>query len=125
MCRLEVFFLFLYCPFGEINLPLVLLGQWAKKKLDGMKLFFQDILQRVKRYLATLSFRTGVVVLSSCVLFYALSFAALALPVSATSRGALWFILFGCAKTTQYGGLLILGVEGVRRLKAFFRRKTT
>ena len=97
-------------------------GPVGKKKLDGMKRIFQDILLRVKRYLATLSFRMGVVVLSSCVLFYALSFAALALPVSAALRGALWFVLFGCAKTAQYGGLLILGVEGVRRLKAFFRR---
>ena len=121
MCHFCAFFLLLGCPFGEINLPLVQPSQWAKK-LDGMKLFFQDILQRVKRYLATLSFRTGVVVLSSCVIFYALSFAALALPVSAALRGALWFVLFGCAKTAQYGGLLILGVEGVRRLKAFFRR---
>ena len=87
-----------------------------------MKHFFQNILQRLKRYLGTLSFRTGVIVLFSCVLFYLLSFAALALPVSAAVRGALWFVLFGCAKTAQYGGLLILGVEGVRRLKAYFRR---
>ena len=87
-----------------------------------MKNFFRDILQRIKRYLATLSFRTGVVVLCSCVLFYALSFAALAMPVGAALRGALWFVLFGCAKTAHYGGLLILGVEGVKRLKAYFRR---
>lgn len=82
----------------------------------------QQILLPVKRWLAGLSFRTGVVVLSSCVVFYALSFAALALPVSAALRGALWFVLFGCAKTAQYGGLLILGVEGVRRVKRWFGR---
>ena len=82
----------------------------------------QQILLHVKRWLAGLSFRTGVVVLSSCVVFYALSFAALALPVSAALRGALWFVLFGCAKTAQYGGLLILGVEGVRRVKRWFGR---
>ena len=82
----------------------------------------QHILLPVKRWLAGLSFRTGVVVLSSCVVFYALSFAALALPVSAALRGALWFVLFGCAKTAQYGGLLILGVEGVRRVKRWFGR---
>lgn len=82
----------------------------------------QQILLPVKRWLAGLSFRTGVVVLSSCVVFYALSFAALALPVSAALRGALWFVLFGCAKTAQYGGLLILGVEGVRRVKRRFGR---
>lgn len=82
----------------------------------------QQILLPVKQWLAGLSFRTGVVVLSSCVVFYALSFAALALPVSAALRGALWFVLFGCAKTAQYGGLLILGVEGVRRVKRWFGR---
>ena len=82
----------------------------------------QQILLPVKRWLAGLSFRTGVVVLSSCVVFYALSFTALALPVSAALRGALWFVLFGCAKTAQYGGLLILGVEGVRRVKRWFGR---
>lgn len=90
-----------------------------------MKAYLKSVLQRVKQWLAGLSFRTGVVVLSSCVLFYLLSFAALALPVSAALRGALWFVLFGCAKTAQYGGLLILGVEGVKRVKAFFRKKTT
>ena len=82
----------------------------------------QQILLPVKQWLAGLSFRTGVVVLSSCVVFYLLSFAALALPVSAALRGALWFVLFGCAKTAQYGGLLILGVEGVRRVKKWFGR---
>lgn len=90
-----------------------------------MKAYLKSVLQRVKQWLAGLSFRTGVVVLSSCVLFYLLSFAALALPVSAALRGALWFVLFGCAKTAQYGGLLILGVEGVKRVKAFFRKKPT
>ena len=82
----------------------------------------KQITQRLKAYLAGLSFRTGVIVLLSCVVFYLLSFAALALPVSATLRGVLWAALFGCAKTAQYGGLMILGVEGVKRLKARFGR---
>ena len=85
-----------------------------------MKQRLQKILQPIKLWLAGLSFRTGVIVLSSCVVFYLLSFTALALPVSAALRGALWFVLFGCAKTAQYGGLLILGVEGVRRVKKWF-----
>lgn len=88
-----------------------------------MKDLLKNIFQRVKHWLAGLSFRTGVIVLSSCVLFYILSFAALALPVSAALRGALWFVLFGCAKTAQYGGLLILGVEGVKRVKKWFGRE--
>lgn len=88
-----------------------------------MKEIFLNVFGAVKRWLAGLSFRTGVIVLSSCVLFYILSFAALALPVSAALRGALWFVLFGCAKTAQYGGLLILGVEGVKRVKKWFGRE--
>jgi phosphoglycolate phosphatase len=75
---------------------------------------------RVKNFLGGLSFRTGVIVLALCVPCYILSFAQMALPISATAKGVLWFILFGLAKTTQYAGLAILGVEGWRRLKAKF-----
>ena len=70
-----------------------------------------------------MSFRTGVIVLTSCVIFYILSFAQMLLPISAEAKGVLWFVLFGMAKTTQYAGLTILGVEGWRRLKARFRRQ--
>jgi phosphoglycolate phosphatase len=89
--------------------------------INRMK-YLKQINQRLRSYLAGLSFRTGVIVLLSCVVFYLLSFASLALPVSATLRGVLWATLFGCAKTAQYGGLMILGVDGVRRLKARFGR---
>lgn len=75
----------------------------------------------IKRWLQSLSFRTGVTVLALCVPCYILSFAQMALPISATAKGVLWFILFGAAKTFQYGGLTILGVEGYRRLKARLR----
>lgn len=85
--------------------------------------FLKQALDSIKLYLSKLSFRTGVIVLSSCVLFYILSFAALALPISGVARGVLWAALFGMAKTTQYGGLAILGVEGVRRLRERFGRK--
>ena len=34
------------------------------------------------------------------------------LPISAAAKGVLFTILFGLAKTCQYGGLTILGVEG-------------
>lgn len=73
--------------------------------------------------LQRLSFRTGVIVLLCCVPCYILSFAQMALPISATAKGVLWFLLFGMAKTTQYAGLTILGVEGVRRLKAWRKRR--
>lgn len=78
--------------------------------------------KRVKAWLGRLSFRTGVVVLLCCVPCYVLSFAQMALPISVAMKGILWFVLFGLAKCCQYGGLTILGVEGVRRLRAMRRR---
>lgn len=80
----------------------------------------KEQLNKVKDWLSGLSFRTGVIVLLMCVPFYFLSFAQMALPISVEAKGVLWFILFGLAKTCQYGGLTILGVEGVKRLKAKF-----
>jgi len=82
----------------------------------------KQILGKIKTWLAGHSFRTGVIVLLSCIPFYILSFAQMALPISVEAKGVLWFILFGMAKTCQYGGLTILGVEGVRRLKAYFKK---
>ena len=83
---------------------------------------FKQTLASVKKWLSGLSFRTGVIVLLTCIPFYILSFAQMALPISVEAKGVLWFILFGLAKTCQYGGLTILGVEGIRRLKAKFRK---
>ena len=79
-------------------------------------------MNRIKAWLSGLSFRTGVIVLLMCIPFYILSFAQMALPISVEAKGVLWFVLFGLAKTCQYGGLTILGVEGLRRLKAKFGR---
>ena len=83
----------------------------------------KQLLQRIKRWLASLSFRTGVVVFLCCIPFYIASFAQMALPISAQAKGILWVVLFGLAKTGQYGGITILGVEGMRRLKAWWKRK--
>lgn len=87
-----------------------------------IKARFKQALANVKKWLSGLSFRTGVIVLLMCIPFYILSFAQMALPISVEAKGVLWFILFGLAKTCQYGGLTILGVEGLRRLKAKFRK---
>lgn len=87
-----------------------------------IKDLFMSALAAVKRFLGRLSFRTGVIVLASCVVFYLLSFAQMLLPISAAAKGVLWFVLFGMAKTTQYAGLAIVGVEGWKRLKAYFKR---
>ena len=72
---------------------------------DNMHAFYN-----VKHWLQSLSFRTGVIVLLCCIPFYILSFAQMLLPISVTAKGILWTVLFGLAKTCQYGGLTILGV---------------
>ena len=71
---------------------------------------------KIKEWLQSLSFRTGVIVLMCCIPFYILSFAQMLLPI-------LWAVLFGLAKTCQYGGLTILGVEGYKRLRNKFRKQ--
>ena len=78
---------------------------------------------KFKLWLQSLSFRTGAIVLLCCIPFYILSFAQMLLPISATAKGVLWTILFGLAKTLQYGGLTILGVEGYKRLKSKFKKR--
>ena len=90
-----------------------------------MKEFFLRIGRSIRTWLQSLSFRTGVIVLLCCIPFYILSFAQMLLPISTAAKGILWTVLFGMAKTCQYGGLTILGVEGYRRLKDMFRRKKT
>ena len=85
---------------------------WFSLKETVSRLFL-----KVKNWLQSLSFRTGVIVLLCCIPFYILSFAQMLLPISAAAKGVLWTILFGLAKTFQYGGITILGVEGYRRLK--------
>lgn len=77
----------------------------------------------IKTALSKLSFRTGVIVLAMCVPFYVISFAQMALPISTSAKGVLWVIFFGLAKTAQYGGLTILGTEGYKRLKAYFKSR--
>lgn len=90
-----------------------------------MKKWFKQRLEQTKQHLAKLSFRQGVVVLILCVLFYVASFAQMALPISAKAKSVLWIVLFGCAKTAQYTGLAIVGVEGWRRIKAYIRLNKT
>ena len=78
---------------------------------------------RLRQWLQSLSFRTGVIVLLCCIPLYIVSFAQMLLPTSVAAKGVLWTVLFGMAKTCQYGGLTILGVEGYNRLKTWFRKK--
>lgn len=80
-------------------------------------------LQRIKVWLGKLDFRTGVIVLICCAVCYIISFAQMALPISVGTKGMLWVLFFGLAKACQYAGILILGKEGVRRIKQHFKRK--
>jgi len=82
----------------------------------------KDLMNKIKAWLQGFSFRTGVIVLALCVPCYIISFAQMALPISTAAKSVLWFVFFGMAKTFQYGGLTILGVEGVKRLKAWWQR---
>ena len=92
-------------------------------KLHSLKKFISVLWHKFRTWLQSLSFRTGVIVLLCCIPFYILSFAQMLLPISVTAKGVLWTILFGLAKTCQYGGLTILGVEGYKRLKNKLKRK--
>ena len=80
-------------------------------------------MKNIKNWLQGLSFRTGVIVLLCCIPFYILSFAQMAWPISAEAKSVLFIVFFGLAKTCQYGGLTILGVEGVKRIKSYWRSK--
>ena len=83
----------------------------------------KHLFYKIKTWLQSLSFRAGVIVLLCCIPFYILSFAQMLLPINAVTKGVLWTILFGLAKTCQYGGLTILGVEGYNRVKNWIKRK--
>lgn len=80
-----------------------------------------DAFRRVKVWLTSLSYRTGIAVLVACAIFYAISFAQMLLPISVTAKGCLWVIFFGLAKTAQYSALLILGKAGIESLRKKFQ----
>lgn len=80
---------------------------------------------QIKRRLQGLSFRTGVIVLLLCIPFYILSFTQMAIPaeyLSVKAKGVIWVVLFGLAKTFQYGGITILGIEGCKRVRQWIKR---
>ena len=89
----------------------------------GVKRFFADVGVKVKSWLAGLSFRTGVIVLVLCIPLHILAFVPLLLPVGESAKAVLFVVFFGLAKIAQYGGLTILGAEGLRRLKSRLKRQ--
>ncbi len=81
-------------------------------------------LKKIKVWLASLSFRTGVIVLAMCIPFYIISFAQATLDTPKETKAMLWVVFFGLAKTLQYGGLTILGVDGLKRVKRYFKKSS-
>ena len=81
------------------------------------------ILNKLKQWLSRLSFRTGVILIIACVICYIVSFAQFLLPISVTAKGALWVVFFGLAKTFQYSALAVLGAEGVKRVKLWWKNR--
>jgi phosphoglycolate phosphatase len=82
-----------------------------------------SIIGQAKNFLSRLSFRTGVVLVILCVICYIVSFAQMLLPISVAAKGVLWIVFFGLAKTFQYSALAVLGVEGVRRVKQWWKNR--
>ena len=82
-----------------------------------------SIIGQVKNFLSLLSFRTGVVLVILCVICYIVSFAQMLLPISVAAKGVLWVVFFGLAKTFQYSALAVLGVEGVKRVKSWWKNR--
>jgi phosphoglycolate phosphatase len=39
------------------------------------------------------------------------------------TKGVLWFIFFGLAKTFQYSGLAVLGTAGIARIKKWWHSR--
>lgn len=91
----------------------------TKRLKDNIKKLFSKVVAYLKR----LSPKTGMIILSLCIPFYIISFAQMALPISAAAKGVLWFVFFGLAKTTQYTGLTILGVSGIKNLKNYIKER--
>ena len=77
----------------------------------------------IKSYLQKLSFRTGVIVLLMCIPFYLLSFVQVFFPVSTATKGILFTVFFGLAKSFQYGGIAFFWEEGYKQEEGYFRRK--
>ncbi len=82
----------------------------------------KETIKTIKEFVKGLSFRTGVIILGACLVFYVLSFAQMLLPISPVTKGVLWTVLFGCAKAAQYSALLILGKAGIKKILSL--RKT-
>ena len=83
----------------------------------------RKLFRKIRQLLSKLSFRTVIVVFSLCIPCYIFSFAQFALPNDLESQIVLWALFFGLGQVFQYIGRIILGTEGIKRLKRHFGRK--
>lgn len=79
-------------------------------------------IEKLRLWLGTLSFRTGVICGCVCVTCYVLSFAQMLLPISVAAKGVLWAVFYGLAKASQYSAIFILGKKGLERVRGYLRR---
>ena len=79
-------------------------------------------MKKIKLWLSSLSYQTGLIVIGICVACYIISFAQMLLPISVAAKGILWIIFFGLAKTAQYTALVILGKAGITSLRKRLKR---
>lgn len=119
---IESFFLFLQAVSRIRQTESGLLPAFRLPRLRRLKRNTEQNMS-IRKRLQTLSFRTGVIILLMCVPFYVLSFSQMLLPLPVATKGILWAVLFGLAKAFQYSGIAILGVEGYKRVKGWFRRR--
>lgn len=82
----------------------------------------KEKLRKLKEWLSSLSYRTGIIVCIACAFFYTVSFAQMLLPIPVAAKGILWAVFFGLAKTAQYSAILILGKAGIASLRKRFKR---
>jgi phosphoglycolate phosphatase len=82
------------------------------------------IIETIKERLRRLSFRTGLIVLLLCIPCYVIALWGFwDEDTSIAEKGVRFTVFFGLAKTFQYGGLTILGAEGLKRVKAAFKKR--
>lgn len=81
------------------------------------------MMRKLKDWISSLSYRTGIIVLAVCLMSYLISFAQMLLPIPLAVKSALWVLFFGLAKAAQYTALLILGKAGISDLKRRLRRR--
>lgn len=77
----------------------------------------------LRLWLSKLSFRTGIILIVMSVICYVISFAQILLPISITVKSVLWVVFFGLAKTFQYSGLFVLGAEGIKKVKMWWKKR--